>query len=519
MEDIKGRIESLGNIAESNYNEYNYSDALKHALDSFVLIEKGKLRIEYPHILNLLGHIYRKTSNYELSLKYYFDSLKVYEQLSDKYNIALARRHIAVVYTDIDNLDKALDYAFKALEIFRSLECEKRIATIMLSIGDIYRVANDKEKGLYYNNKALEIYKKYDNKIGMAYSYINIGSVYEKNNFMDEANDYYDKSLEVCKEANDAFGLTYIYNHKASLFINTGEYHRAKEYLDLGLNLAKSIGIQFKVVDFYKLYSDYYKYKEDYKSAFDYYELYSEAKEKMISEKSKEIIYQIQTEYDLYKKEKEVEIYRLKTQELNKINKELKKAYITIKNQNKKLEIVSKNLEKLSKYDELTKLYNRRGFKERIDELEKKDNFRDDYDLILCDIDDFKFVNDNYGHSFGDYALKSISKLIKQKIGNKGYISRWGGEEFILLVNNRKQEGYILANKLRKNIENHDLIIDNKKVNITMTFGVSKYKKGDFEDSLIKADKALYHGKMNSKNCVAFIPEEEKNKIYKIIRK
>jgi polar amino acid transport system substrate-binding protein len=158
----------------------------------------------------------------------------------------------------------------------------------------------------------------------------------------------------------------------------------------------------------------------------------------------------------------------------------------------------------LSIIDPLTKVYNRRYIIHKIKQEALKKQTQKDYEFsaLLIDVDDFKKVNDTYGHAEGDRVLKEITEIIKQRIRNQDILGRWGGEEFILVCPETPLEkAQILADHLRKLIEKHNF--GEKKLKITASFGVTSWKDEDTLDSFLnRLDKALYQGKIKGKNCV-----------------
>lgn len=162
-----------------------------------------------------------------------------------------------------------------------------------------------------------------------------------------------------------------------------------------------------------------------------------------------------------------------------------------------------KRLKAIATTDHLTQLYNRHKFSEILQfEISRERRNGIGLSLILCDIDKFKKVNDTYGHIQGDNILKSFSEVVKTSIRETDIVARWGGEEFvILIVNSDIQRASKLANKLQMLIENTKF--KGVKGGITASFGVSKYEKGDTEQSFInRADIAMYKAKQNGRNCV-----------------
>ena len=168
------------------------------------------------------------------------------------------------------------------------------------------------------------------------------------------------------------------------------------------------------------------------------------------------------------------------------------------------LEKSYQRLEFLSATDSLTSLYNRRKINEILKaEVNKANRYKTELSLILFDIDDFKKVNDNYGHETGDNVLKVLAKNVQKQLRDSDSIARWGGEEFIIVTPmTRKIEAVMLAEKLRASIE---AIECNTISGFTCSFGVASLWECDnnIEQLINRADNAMYTAKTNGKNCVS----------------
>ncbi|CAN2039979.1 two-component system, cell cycle response regulator [Candidatus Magnetomoraceae bacterium gMMP-15] len=179
-------------------------------------------------------------------------------------------------------------------------------------------------------------------------------------------------------------------------------------------------------------------------------------------------------------------------------NKKLQKV-------NRKLIKSQKQLKLAARTDSLTKLSNRRDMIKKIkEERIRFERSNKPFSIILCDIDDFKQFNDQYGHDCGDFVLVTIAKIMSLNVRKQDLVARWGGEEFLLLLPETELEGgKIVAESLRTIISNNVYEYGGNKFNIYMTFGVSEFSKFLTVDECIKiADNALYKGKSEGKNCV-----------------
>lgn len=155
--------------------------------------------------------------------------------------------------------------------------------------------------------------------------------------------------------------------------------------------------------------------------------------------------------------------------------------------------------------DPLTGLPNRRFTYRQLELFAAKALTRNNEIVIgLADIDDFKCLNDTYGHLCGDEVLVQAGTIMKSTLRVSDIVGRWGGEEFlVILPNTGYEEGIMILERLRKSIEDTEFIIEGQKLSVTMTIGVSVYKKNARINDLIHdADKLLYKGKSKGKNCV-----------------
>jgi diguanylate cyclase (GGDEF)-like protein len=159
-------------------------------------------------------------------------------------------------------------------------------------------------------------------------------------------------------------------------------------------------------------------------------------------------------------------------------------------------------LEKMATTDKLTGAFTRTKFHEIIKrEMERAKRYGHPLSMIMFDIDHFKAVNDTHGHAVGDYVLQTLTQIVRQNLREIDYPIRWGGEEFIIIVPDTEVESaQVLAERIRKAAERYQF--DYAGV-ITVSFGVTRFREDDTEDSFIKrADDAMYLAKKKGRNRV-----------------
>ena len=160
--------------------------------------------------------------------------------------------------------------------------------------------------------------------------------------------------------------------------------------------------------------------------------------------------------------------------------------------------------------DALTNLLNRRGFLPVVEKL-MSDKKKHHFCVAFCDIDDFKHINDSYGHEGGDEVLRHITGLIRKDM-NDCDICRWGGEEIVILMKDYDMEdAKEKMEYVRKLVESNPTIFYNKHISATITIGVEEIKESYSEpEAIIKAaDERMYYGKQHGKNVVIFEDMEQ----------
>lgn len=182
----------------------------------------------------------------------------------------------------------------------------------------------------------------------------------------------------------------------------------------------------------------------------------------------------------------------------------------TLKNSEQKLLEAKLLAEEHAGQDELTSLNNRRAFFEQGRQLFKQARrYQHPISVMMIDIDHFKNINDNHGHSIGDSVLKNIAQLLKKTIREVDILARLGGEEFaIIMPQTSIEEARNLAERIRQRVEAESMQHDTLQIKITASFGIAACmtEDNDLEKMLTMADDALYIAKKKGRNQVRSCP-------------
>ncbi|MEK7125160.1 MAG: GGDEF domain-containing protein [Patescibacteria group bacterium] len=187
----------------------------------------------------------------------------------------------------------------------------------------------------------------------------------------------------------------------------------------------------------------------------------------------------------------------------------------------KKLEAEIKRLRKLVYYDELTGVLNRRGFLEEAGksfaaiipaktEDERRRELPVPFSVVFLDIDNFKKVNDSFGHDAGDEVLRAVGKLLPAHFRARDAVGRWGGEEFVIaLLGADAKVTHQVAERMRQAVANFDVPIGDKILRVTLSIGIAQHAKDqDLSTLITHADEAMYQAKKSGKNRVVVHGDE-----------
>ncbi|NPA56308.1 MAG: diguanylate cyclase [Epsilonproteobacteria bacterium] len=197
-----------------------------------------------------------------------------------------------------------------------------------------------------------------------------------------------------------------------------------------------------------------------------------------------------------------MEELRKKIEKLEEENRKLKEY---LENNRKRLEIIEAKFAETRKeadLDALTRVFNRKKLERDQKEFELGCST---YSVIFLDIDNFKKINDTYGHTIGDKVLQEVGEILTNYVRRNTYSYRYGGEEFVIVLPDGDiNAAKVVAERLRGVIENRGVTLDNHNtLHFTASFGAAQKREGEsFEDVLQRADQALYEAKRNGKNRV-----------------
>lgn len=194
--------------------------------------------------------------------------------------------------------------------------------------------------------------------------------------------------------------------------------------------------------------------------------------------------------------------YETITEHYSTFQKHLQNEVLRANQVIKELKEQINNLEMKTSLDPLTNAYNRYALHEYLSAVLAKETLVFDIFALMIDIDNFKSINDQFGHIAGDKVLIFVTKLLKKAVRDGDRVYRFGGEEFIILINRTDMEGAIQASeRLLHLCRTNQPLFQNEQIPVTLSIGLTKIRNGDTIDSIIeRSDTALYRAKNNGKD-------------------
>lgn len=159
-------------------------------------------------------------------------------------------------------------------------------------------------------------------------------------------------------------------------------------------------------------------------------------------------------------------------------------------------------LDTMANVDPLTGLYNRRSMHTFLNSAQSAQE-NGPFCLVMCDIDDFKKINDTYGHDTGDNVLREIARMVQCQVNRHGRACRWGGEEMLLLIHGDLEQARRISEEIRHAVNDFAFCLKGQSIHCSITIGVALHREGErIDHTITHADNNLYYGKRNGKNRV-----------------
>lgn len=481
-----------------------------------------------------MGLVLAELESYQLALKHYLVALGASDAAGQAIESAKTAGNMGNLYSTLGEFEKAHDYHARALAGFEKAGFKPGISGSLLNLGSVAakfgkRALDQKDTAgalrehlrlRELNERARLLFAELGNDRGVAYAESNIGLAYDRLGQPLEALPHYERSLTVRRNIGDKVGTVDSLLGLATTMTHLQRYQEAAAYLDEvepllppeSYNLHREVAKQRVTLA---------ELKSDYRAAFEAQREVTRLAALGADAEQLAKIAALQDRFDADQATKQIELLRseahigeLQLQRQRQVTRlsvvvaVLTLGFFLVLLSRYRIGVTTaRKLAVAASTDPLTGLPNRRHLLELMEhEVSRVERGGRPFSLMMADLDDFKLINDRYGHDAGDEVLHESAQRLRAAVRKQDSIARWGGEEFLFLLPDCDEAGARgLANKLCERISNEPFLVGPRRepVHVTLTLGFSEYQPGMILGDCIKAaDTALYQGKQSGKNRV-----------------
>lgn len=435
--------------------------------------------------INTLGVIHLDMGNYDHALPYFLACLEKARQFDEKEREASALANIGLLYNEMDRIEEAFDYFSSALNI-KELN-DTCFYTASKCIALYHMKKGEYDRAEQYLKKAEALARRKRDIHFVSEILATRGLLCRTRKKFNPAGLFFQKSLSISRDLGNVKIETENLYELGCLSLDRGDTVPALAFFHQALDLAvkKEIG-NFKCRCYQQL-SAIHEQKQDFSQALFYLKQFNGAEKAYNMARAELRIKSLGFEHELEQKKQEAEIYRLKNIALEKANQKIMK---------------------LANHDNLTGLPNRRLFMEHLQaSVHSADRNHHMLAILFIDLDDFKPVNDRFGHQTGDMLLCQVAEKLTAALRKTDVVARFGGDEFAIIVPELTGMAYVhtVARKILE-LFDREFTVDGHRCRIGASIGISLYPgdAGDLDSLLTRADKAMYAAKMGGKNAYMF---------------
>lgn len=302
-----GKAMAVKYIGLGYFYQDKYRETLNYWTESLKILESINNKIGIANLLNNLAALYAKQDDNTKALEYSLKSLKISEETGDKLRISSAMNTVASIYYSNKGIwgDTALNFLLRALPLCEEIGDVQSAGIISENIGDIYFEKENDAKALEYYNKAIKILGQTANS---PFAYNGIGKIYRKKGNTEQALKYHTLALSISEKTDGKSNSILSLEGIANVYVKKNDFPTAFVYFKKAEALAKELDLKSSLQDIYKEMAEAYQNAGDFKNAFTYQQQLAAVKDSLFNETSQKRIGFLQVEFDVEKKQNEIDL-------------------------------------------------------------------------------------------------------------------------------------------------------------------------------------------------------------------
>ncbi len=302
-------------------------DALPVLLELQQKIEQGSCETDIALLYNQFGICYRGMGDFDNCLKYYNLSYDAFAERNDLEGMTGTMINIGNVYNSFGRLETALEHFQKAEELIGDQEgFEEHKLLISSGMAAIYRKKKQLDLALAYNEKALSYCYQLEDTRGVCNALNSMALLRKDQDRLDDALELYQSCLQISESKGFESLIATALANIGQIYMLKDEYEEAKKYVERGLEVAQKIEASHLIMQIYFMHARLYAGMGEIERTFEFFIKYDRAKSEFLNNKAVERLHNLEMKFDLERKQHEAEMYRLRNEELEAKNKQLKEA-------------------------------------------------------------------------------------------------------------------------------------------------------------------------------------------------
>ena len=500
LDDQEGSRQALNTLGIIYGQSGNYVGALKTFLMLQRLCAEPGESSALADTLNNAGIAYFNLGDHTNALDYYFRALGILRSDGHVQGEVGTLINIGMVYFERGHFQEALDAFLRA----QGGDAEEHTHALLRNhLGRTYFQLGQLEQALVHNQASLTLMSALDDRLGASYAQDDLAAIYAKLGQVEQAESCLAQSLATKRAAGDTKGEAEVCLQLGDLYLRKGQLERSLDTLHEGLANAEKSGASDEVRKAHRALAAAYKKNRQFREACLHLEKHDELTQAAFNRESDLRLQATRVQYEVEQTERENELYRLKNVELAQAVEALRELTTSLRSANDEKATLLSQLEKQSREDALTGLYNRRYLDETLAKtFAHAKRHAHALSVVVCDIDHFKRVNDDFSHQMGDVVLKEVARLLKAGVRQGDTVARYGGEEFVIVLpETSSQNAARTVERIRQTIQDYPWHTFHPELSITMSAGLSDDLSSENHEKLVStADKKLYEAKRGGRN-------------------
>ncbi|HEX7031179.1 MAG TPA: tetratricopeptide repeat-containing diguanylate cyclase [Gammaproteobacteria bacterium] len=493
---LRNRLRLL--LTETRFTANHYAGARDAAHQLLVDADLAGDEFLQANALVWLGAAAAQLSEYQTALENLHQSLNLLAKLSRPDLTARPLNYIAVVHEEVGEESEAMRWYQRALEVLAEHPDPRVAVRVFANYGELAARRGERERAEEFLRRAANDALRIGDHSLRAWCFWALANQALADDDMDAARRHFTMALRDVE-------LGHAERTRAEVFTGVGRFHarlgnhdRAVEYLMRGLRHAERAEVNREIYKSHLALSEVHEQFGDLERALFHFKEYHRIRGAVLEEVVKAKVRNVLARVELEQAREEQEENELRGFRVRRAYEELKRLHAELAEKNRLLEEASIR-------DPLTGVYNRRYLDEQLaSEFERSRRYGTPLSVAICDLDNFKVVNDQLSHAIGDETLRVTAKVMVDIIRQSDIVARYGGEEFVLVF-----PGVALADaaraceKIRRAVAERDWSAVHPELKVTLSVGVTEDPAAaHWERLLADADSRLYEAKRGGKNRV-----------------